>query len=126
MRLGPAILVAALGCGASNVVHPSIDRSFTLQPAQRAEFPDQQISITFRAVRADGRCPRTVVCVWEGNAEIQLEVSVQNVSQVIDLNTAVEPRDAVIGAYRLRLRSLAPQPPVRPADYLLTLELSRN
>lgn len=126
MRLVPAILGVALGCGASSVVQPSIDRSFTLQPAQRAEFPDQKISITFRAVQADGRCPRTVVCVWEGNAEVQLEVSVQNVSQVIVLNTAIEPRDTAIGAYRLRLRSLAPEPPVRPAEYRLTLELSRN
>src|SRR5687767_2000403 len=122
-----AVVIAVAACGPQSTVQPRvqprIEQPFTLGPDQTAEFPNHQLTITFRSVPSDSRCPQTVVCVWEGSAEVRLEVTVRDEVRWIVLNTAVEPREAVVGSLRLVLRSLSPEPPLRPEDYLVTLEI---
>lgn len=121
------VVLAVVACGTSSTVQPRLqprlERAFTLGLDQTAEFPDLQLTITFRSVPSDSRCPRTVQCVWEGNAEVRLEVAVRDEVRSVVLNTALEPREAVVGSQRLVLRSVSPEPPLRPEHYLATLEL---
>ncbi|HTD71746.1 MAG TPA: hypothetical protein VK647_14960 [Gemmatimonadales bacterium] len=50
-------------------------------------------------------------------------MTVRDEARSIVLNTAVEPREAMVGSHRLVLRALSPEPPLRPEDYLVTLEM---
>ena len=122
-----AVVLAVVACGTSSTLQPRLqprlEQPFTLGLDQTAEFPDLQLEITFRSVPSDSRCPRTVVCVWAGSAEVRLEVTVRDQVRSIVVNTGVEPREAVIGSRRLVLRTLSPEPPLRPTDYRVTLEL---
>jgi hypothetical protein len=120
-------VVALVACGTSSTVQPRLqprlEQPFTLGLDQTAEFPELSLTITFRSVPSDSRCPRTVVCVWEGNADVQLEVTVRGEVRRVGLNTALQPRDVVVGSQRLVLRALSPEPPLRAQDYQVTLEL---
>lgn len=122
-----AVVIAVVACGTASTVQPRLqprlERPFSLRLDQTADFPDLQLAITFRSVPSDSRCPRTVVCVWEGSAAVRLEITMRDEVRWIVLNTAVEPHEAVVGSQRVVLRALSPEPPLRPEDYLATLEL---
>src|SRR5688572_10927641 len=49
-------------------------RSFTLKVGQQIFLKQERLRIEFVAVPADSRCPVDVVCVWAGDAEVQLRV----------------------------------------------------
>ena len=127
MRLTLAtVVLAVMACGTSSTVQPRVqprlEQAFTLSLDQTAEFPDLQLTITFRSVPSDSRCPRNVQCVWEGSAEVGLEVTVRDEVRRVVLNTGLEPREAVVGSHRLVLRGLSPEPPLDPREYVATLE----
>jgi hypothetical protein len=124
--------VAALACSsggaADSPVAASVGGPFVLAPGQTATVPGHDLTITFLAVQEDSRCPRDVVCVWSGNARVQLEVAREGVELPVGLNTAVEPNAAPVGDDLLVvLEGLVPAPtttgPIDPADYRATLEV---
>jgi len=49
-----------------------LDQPFTLWYEQTAECDDW--NVTFSGNIQDSRCPTSVVCVWEGRVDVQLEV----------------------------------------------------
>lgn len=70
------------------------------------------LKITFDSVLTDSRCPLGVQCVWEGNAEIQFDLLLENsVQHIIKLNTNPTFRqDTVIHGVSIRLIELKPYP----------------
>lgn len=69
--------------------------------------------IRFSQVRNDSRCPRDVQCVWAGNAELAITVGPAvgaGPSQLVVLNTGVDPRSGVGLGVQLTLVSLSPEP----------------
>jgi hypothetical protein len=85
---------------------------------------DQGLKVTFVSVRNDSRCPINARCIWEGDAEVVLRVTVGNRKpQEVILHTTLDPRlvtipaqslpDGMIGipkSYVISLRQLTPQP----------------
>jgi hypothetical protein len=49
---------------------------FALWRGHHAVLQDGELTVTFRNVVSDSRCPPEVKCFWEGMAEIQLEVEI--------------------------------------------------
>jgi hypothetical protein len=45
---------------------------FTLTPGKTLGVQGEDLSLTFRSVLSDSRCPFSVLCFWEGIAEIQV------------------------------------------------------
>ena len=114
------IAVFALACSASTGLQPPLDQTFWLRIGQTAQFPKADLSVTFRAVSEDSRCPQDVVCVWEGNGQVQLEVRSGSSVRTVALNTTTRPRDVPVGSYQFRLEKLAPiheaQHPITPSE----------
>jgi hypothetical protein len=86
--------------------------------------------ISFASVPSDSRCPEGVNCVWEGNAEVALALrSPKKKATPIVLNTTSEPREAVYGAYRIRLLGLTPNrksdSPIDPSRYSAALIVTK-
>jgi len=132
MKATSAILIvlAAAACSSGAPVDPplaaSLGGSFVLAPGQSATVPGRDLTITFLSVPEDSRCPGDAVCVWIGNAGIQLAVVRDGVETPVRLNTALEPGAAPVGdGLLVVLEGVAPVPttagPIDPADYRATL-----
>ncbi|MCO6493617.1 MAG: hypothetical protein J5I98_34675, partial [Phaeodactylibacter sp.] len=86
------------------------------------------LSITFRDVVEDSRCPTGAVCVWEGQARVQLDVQSEDGSQSIELafqaSRSSFDRDTV-GGYAISLMNVSPHPregqTIKKQDYRIRL-----
>ena len=52
-------------------------KKLALGSTQRFEVNGQQVDVTFEQIVEDSRCPKDMVCVWEGQAKLQFALSVQ-------------------------------------------------
>ena len=103
---------------ASDHVHPFV--------GGEAVVPGTHVTIDFRDVTEDSRCPSNVVCVWAGNGQVALTLSTPSDARDVLLNTTSEPRRIEFAGIRIALASLAPYPsgePIDPADYVATFEV---
>jgi hypothetical protein len=106
-----------------------VGSDFDLAPGQSARVSGGAITISFKEVTEDSRCPLGVMCIWAGNAAVSLAVTdaAGTKSQVV-VNTNVSPTtpDSVkIAGYVLRLVGLQPiqrrDVTIPPASYVATL-----
>jgi len=93
---------------------------------------DSDLRVSFAQVVADSRCPASVVCAWQGNGAIRLDVTTSGGSQSITLNTAGGtgfPTEASTGGYTFALVELEPQrktpDPVPMEQYRATIRVMR-
>lgn len=101
---------------------------FTLGIGQTAEV--EGLRVTFTRVLEDSRCPVDVVCVWAGNAKVELELALPSHGwSTVELNSTLEPKEVEFAGYLVRYLNLEPRPksgqPVEPRAYRLTLVVSR-
>lgn len=105
-----------------------LDEPFTLGVSQAAQVED--LRLIFLRVLEDSRCPVDVVCVWAGNARVELELILAGAgkSRVL-LNSLLEPREASFSGYLIQYIDLKPYPKstqqIDPRAYHLTLVVSR-
>lgn len=112
-------LAAALlaGCGSSTpssslpvptTTDVSLDQTFTLAPGQSARIPSQGIEVRFDSVSGDSRCPEDVVCVWAGDAAINLTLTKGAQSRAVAIHTTLDPKVITEGEILISLVKLAP------------------
>jgi len=87
------------------------------------------IAIRFAAVLEDSRCPIDVLCPWEGNCRIAIDVSRPAERPVLlEVNTAVEPRVVEAHGLLIRIVSVTPAPvstrEILEEEYVVTLDVS--
>ena len=107
------------------------DATITLQVGNSKQVnPDLRVS--FADVLEDSRCPASVVCVWQGNAAIRLDVATSLGTQSVTLNTAggtTFPREASAAGYTFMLMDLGPSPqtpdPIPLQQYRATIRVTR-
>jgi hypothetical protein len=99
------------------------DRTFTLALGESITlgYP----VVTFSRVANDSRCGPDVVCIWQGNASIELTECPawgEGPCHLVTLNTTLEPRASRDGLVPLRLVTLEPAgPPADSTTYRVTL-----
>lgn len=77
-RLAPLFsLLLALGCGSSTGVVERFEfgEPFPLVVGQQAVSADGSAAVHFTRVVTDSRCSPEVVCVWAGEAIIELRIT---------------------------------------------------
>ena len=102
---------------------------FTLAPGQRVHVQSESFQLEFVGVQGDSRCPADVVCVWAGDAIVQVRV-IDTAPAEYDLHTGDAARTtAVHGRARIELVELQPYPfssrTIAPGDYRATLTVTR-
>ena len=111
--LSALALLAACGGQADVQPGPSVsvvgDTAFLDLPVGRSA-DNGEIAVTFEAVSEDSRCPRDVQCVWAGNGAIHLTLTGGDETQVVILNSTLNPRQASFGPYTVEFRDLTPYP----------------
>lgn len=113
MRYAFALLALA-ACGGRQTVEPPVTAVLGevvhVRLGQEIVVSSPDARIRFEAVAEDSRCPPDVVCVWAGNARVQLRVARSGVHTTVDLNTTVEPRSATVSGLHIALEELTPRP----------------
>lgn len=129
-RPGVALLALALGCAGNTPTAVSPGTEFQLAPGETAAVRETPLTITFRSVAEDSRCPIDVVCIRAGNARVRLEVRENGTAHEVALNTGEDPRSAAFGNLTVRLTSLLPAPraaaPAAPGAYRAGLRVARE
>jgi hypothetical protein len=101
---------------------------------QTVTIDDGALKLTLVAVDEDSRCPKEVLCVWQGRALVRLQATLNGVDQgQIPMTTTVvqgngpSTADVAVGPYTLRLIGMTPYPSVNqkpsPDQYVAILRL---
>ncbi|MCG6957666.1 MAG: hypothetical protein LJF04_16880 [Gemmatimonadetes bacterium] len=128
-----ALAAAALGCSSST--EPQIDANTSLVPAttevtlrygEDRQLDNSVLRVTFARVVEDSRCPVDVVCVWAGNAVVEIGVAAGMGPTVpLQINATMDPRYADWNSVRVTVLELTPAPrsdtPIKPEDYSVKL-----
>ena len=108
------MVIAFVGC--NNESEPTITgfeygSPFSLAFGASDQSSDGQVEATFTKVVSDSRCPLNVVCVWEGEVTVELDVKAGAVVETITLSDHpnIGPRDT-INNYIFILLDVQPYP----------------
>jgi hypothetical protein len=120
-------LLAALGCASTGPSEARLGEEFELRPNQSVSVAGTGLTVGFRRVVGDSRCPIDALCVTEGSAGVELEVFGTRATGPIVLSTPL-PRAWTDGIYQLDVLDLQPQPragrPIEPAAYRVRLVIN--
>jgi hypothetical protein len=125
-----AALLALPACASvDSIIIAEPDVAFSLPVGKTAGVAGSTTRLTFRQVREDSRCPTNVVCVWEGDAKIELlPVRDGTVGQSVILSLHT-PNEAQVGDLFVRFAGLTPYPatpdPSSPRQYVAELVIRR-
>lgn len=91
---------------------------------------DGLLSIRFIGVPADSRCAATVLCVWQGDAAVEIHSSVgEGPSSPDTLHTALDPKSVAVAGYRITLLDVVPYPytpgPIPLEEYVIRVRVER-
>ena len=92
---------------ASNNVEGTIGKEFTLNKGQQIQFKQENLTIKFVDIPKDNRCVGT--CVWEGYADVAVQVSENGKTDSIILNTTNQRGYSTtknVGQYKIQLTKL--------------------
>ena len=109
------VFFLALQCAAPLPVDtPPLNQGFDLRVGESVRVgTGQTILIRFLRVTEDSRCPEGAVCIWEGNARVELQLERERLlipPTIASLNTGVGPRSTDFAGYTIALRRLSPYP----------------
>ena len=125
--------VFALACGSSTPRAPEapsggLNAPAVLAPGETVRFG--ALTVTFKEVAGDSRCPVDVTCVWEGDAVARVELSQpQGAVETHELHTT-KPRSVTYDRYTVELVSLDPAPrstaTIPPSSYRLAVRVTQK
>ncbi len=113
-----ATLVVLSACGSSTDPDVNMDGAivttpieFTLRYGDERQVEGTVLRVGFAAVLDDSRCPQDVTCVWQGNAEVVLGLTIgMGPTVALHLNTGLEPGAAEWSGMLVTLVELTPVP----------------
>ena len=131
-----AILVVLLSIGAtcgSDDIEADLGDEFSLAIGQKAIITGQDLEIHFKEVTEDSRCPRDVICVWEGEVVCLLEVTKNGASEEITLTQpgltdqpAREFYQGYVFTFNVEPYPEEAEKPIKSSDYRLRLTLTSD
>ena len=135
-RLVLSFVMAA--CGEGEAEPPTAARvsrlgeSFTLRVGEAMRVEDADVTVTFKEVASDSRCPKDVTCIQAGEAVVHLAV-VSEAGEKAVLELGVPPGGSSMAAsfqaFRITIFELNPQKesgkPIDPATYVATVRVNR-
>lgn len=72
--------------------------------------------ICLDSITSDSRCPDGAVCIWEGNAEVNLTLKTNTGNQHFKLSSLsksfLPPNDTLIAGYHIKLIDVKPYPSI--------------
>ena len=124
--------VLPAGCtGTSSEVRASLGQESSLSIGQSAVIEEEGLTLKFTEVVGDSRCPKDVVCFWQGEVSCGIEIAYSGSQYRMVLTQpglTSEPSTKTFQQYRLTF-SVDPYPEsgkkIRPGDYRLRLTVDK-
>jgi len=119
--------LAALGtgCSATGPSEVELGAEFILAPNQTVRISGTDLTIGFRRVVGDSRCPLDILCVVEGSAGVELDVFGAAVPGPIVLESVANLDRWTDGAFAIHMLGLEPAPSserqIPPDEYRVRL-----
>ncbi|MFY3740340.1 MAG: hypothetical protein HMLIMOIP_000777 [Candidatus Nitrosomirales archaeon] len=119
--------------GTQNLITAKLNTEFHLEIGQTALIESKNISVRFLNVTEDSRCPSDVVCVWEGQVTILLNI-MQHDQDLGDFALTIRGGDETLAAktfdgHAVQVMQVEPYPkasePIQTSDYVATLVVSK-
>lgn len=122
---------------ADNVLSPNV-KSFTLADTVQINYKeklsnsDENLSVEFNELITDSRCPEDVICVWEGDAELQFQLINNSDSILFSLhsNKSFSNSDSTVFGYNIELVNVEPYPNTqieyKPSDYSAYIVITKQ
>ncbi|MEV6769641.1 hypothetical protein AB0N05_13535 [Nocardia sp. NPDC051030] len=112
-------------------VTAALGTQFNLAPGSTAHLDDDHLTILFREVSGDSRCPKGATCVWAGDATILTTVTTPTTQSTPELHATPQfPMSATVDGYEIKVIALDPYPRtsenISPADYRVDLLVTRG
>jgi hypothetical protein len=124
---------AGAACDADEATRATVGEQFVLESGRAATLAEGALYLKFVRVVSDSRCPEGVQCVWQGDAEIEIEARTSGGERLtLKLHTSGTPgrvQEASAFEFRVRLNALEPVPRAgveRPKSYRATLLVTRD
>ncbi len=129
-----ALLTLAVACGGADLTGPTkrvaLGQSFELRVGETTTIGEELLVVGFAGVSSDSRCPIDVVCVWAGEAIVELTLRrLPRPEEVVEVRTP-GATEASYDGYAVEVRALLPAPrasvPTDPEAYVATLVVRRS
>ena len=130
-NLFPILLLAAFvtlaaRCGSDNDFE--MGESFTLQLEEAKTNKTEGLTVQWKALPEDSRCPKNTNCVWEGQARMTVLVNDEEVEVILHAGHPGKAK-AEAGGYVVKAEELEPYPDMnvdtQPEDYVLHLQVNK-
>ena len=79
-------LLLLVGCAGNAEFRSRLGEEFSLRIGQSVVITGEDLEIRFVEVSEDSRCPKDVICVWEGRVTAVVEISTGGSSQQLNLS----------------------------------------
>lgn len=126
------VLLVACGGGDDAVasIKVPLGGEMKLAVGQVGEVSTEGVTLQFKDVSEDSRCPLNALCIQAGKATIHVAVAKSGVgSQTVSLTVGTGEGYSLFADYKIRLVALDPYPvagqPVVPGNYVATLVVSK-
>lgn len=114
-----ALVVGLAACSEDETCGGGIEESrlfrkdsltFNLPLLEKIYNPEFCISVYFKSIDSDSRCPIDVVCVWEGEVTITLEVTVGNNTETFSVKNTDPAKEITVKGERFYVRLVDVRP----------------
>ncbi|MFA5668707.1 MAG: hypothetical protein WC967_05640 [Balneolaceae bacterium] len=86
-------------------VAPELGEAFELRVGDSVTMNNSDLTILFKDVTEDSRCPRSVTCVWAGIAKLDVEFY----NQTFEFDT-YDKFEYEVNSYKIKFNELTPYP----------------
>ncbi len=92
----------------TSAVEPEVNlgENFSIKIGEETQVKGSDVTISFKDVSEDSRCPTSVDCVWAGNAKLSILAKGED----LEFNTVSDSQIISVDGYSIELVTLAPYP----------------
>ena len=125
------VLLLMSNCKTQSQTQTSDDNTITIGINEKTTIPNSKISLEFKEIVEDSRCPVDVTCVWEGIAIVNIDATNGNQKtnfQVSNQNLEDKniTRSVTVSGYKITWQQLKPQPGGKEEPPILTLKYEKE
>ena len=124
------LVLTATALSTAALAGPQLGERFDLAVGESITIDDDALFLRFDKTVSESRCPIDVVCIWPGDAVVQLTAKRSMIGEEefeLHSNSTAGPDAHRYGPYEIRLDEVAPYPeldrPIDPGDYVLSLRV---
>ena len=125
------LFLLIIGCKTQNTKPETSDGPIIIMQNSAEKIPNSKITLTFRNIVEDSRCPADATCIWEGIAIVNLTAKYGNETQNFQIATRdFAPKNALKSfeykGYTFTLEDVNPKPGGKKQEAFISIHYKKN